>query len=239
MMEKPKLHILCPCYNPTSEDIKHHEQEVVKIKQKLDQAYDISFYVVDDGSNEALPQNHLETILSKTNGGKGSAIKYGINSIKDIDSLIYTDYDFPYTTESLLAVATQLGRSKQAQLIISRRSKAYFNKQPIQRRIISSLIKGINKNILGLKNIDTQAGLKGIKGQEVADLLLSIGHNGFLFEIEFIQKAEKRGIAISSVDVVLREDVKIVNVSLATIGKNIISMASLIRAKIFPKGNDR
>ena len=60
----------------------------------------------------------------------------------------------------------------------------------------------MNKYIMRLKFPDTQAGIKGLK-RDVSDVILSGSEDGFLFEIEWIHKAERLNVNIETIPVTL------------------------------------
>ncbi|MCB0646548.1 MAG: glycosyltransferase family 2 protein [Saprospiraceae bacterium] len=230
-----RLVILTPGYNPTEEERLEYDRIASEIKLRLSHFLDTSFIIIDDGSAVKITSEHATVIHLAQNAGKGAAIKSGVKMIKEADYVLYTDFDFPYTIESLISVVHAISDEKLSpDLVISQRSGQYFSKQPFQRRLISALIKGLNKYFLGLKHYDTQAGLKAMKKGKASEILGMVATNGFLFEIEFISKAEKNGLVIVGVPVELREDVEIIPVSWKTIRKNAVAMFKLLVAKISP-----
>ena len=232
---RKRLVILTPAYNPSQDEILAYDKIADEIKSRVHDFFNTTFVIIDDGSNVPFTSNIARLIHLPKNVGKGAAIKHAINLIQEFDFVIYTDYDFPYTIESLIEVASALlNTNRNVDLVISKRSSQYFSKQPAQRRVISAFIKGLNKYFLGLKHYDTQAGLKALKKGKATEILSRVATNGYLFEIEFISKAEKEELFILSVPVVLREDVEIVTVSWKTIRHNATAMLKLLLARIFP-----
>lgn len=232
---KKRLVILTPAYNPTNDEVRDYDRIASEIQLRLSYFLDTSFIIIDDGSAVKITSEIATVTHLAKNGGKGAAIKTGIKMVQESDYVLYTDFDFPYTIESLMNVVHAISDEKSApDLVISQRSAQYFSRQPFQRRLISALIKGLNRYFLRLKHYDTQAGLKALKKGKASEILGMVATNGFLFEIEFISKAEKNDLVIVGVPVELREDVKIIPVSWKTIRKNAIAMLKLLVAKISP-----
>ena len=222
--QKTKLSIITPAFNPSQIEVDMYCTCIKQIRATIGQLYDLSFIVVDDGStNEiVLPKAFVENITvirHETNRGKGEAVKTGIKNIQITDIVVYTDFDFPYILENLYDMVS-LVEHKKAEIVVAKRSKFYFSKLPIQRKIISKLLLFVNRYLMGIQHYDTQGGLKAVHVKQVG-YLLSTKSTGFLFEIEFIYGAQKAGVNIVDYEVALREDVLIPSISWESIIKNI------------------
>jgi hypothetical protein len=98
---------------------------------------------------------------------------------------------------------------------------------PIERRIISFLLKKINYLITGFKIKDTQAGLKGLDN-EARKVLESTRTNSFIFELEFLKKSIKQGLSYKTINISCRPGIIFTNISFRIIWKELISFLKIL-----------
>jgi glycosyltransferase involved in cell wall biosynthesis len=196
MVKKNKIAFINSCYNP-SKDWETAYIDRAKEYESLLPDMDCHFVLVNDGSTTNLfdaiqtIKNHLpkfEFVEYEINKGKGFALRKGLEQI-EADYYCYTDVDFPYTGSSMKTMVERIIHDE-VDVVLGKRSKAYFNKIPLQRKYISLLLINFNKYLLRLPFPDTQCGIKVIN-QKAKQTFLSVKTNGFLFEVEFVQKAVK------------------------------------------------
>ena len=152
---------------------------------------------------ELAPQslNYLNTSLNR---GKGHALRQAAK-VATGDIQVFTDIDFPYSTESFLAIIKALQHG--ADIAAGVRELSYYEHVPAARKIISRLFRKVLKTALRLHLTDTQAGLKGFNtiGKQ---LFNETTIDRFLFDLEFIFLASNaRGIQLVPVKVNLRPEV--------------------------------
>lgn len=164
-------------------------------------------------------------IRYEDNRGKGYAIRYGLVEL-EASYVIYTDIDFPYQYENLERMARSIVKDK-SDVIMGKRSPGYFKHIPIQRTIISKVLIFLNRYILRLKYPDTQCGLKAINSKAI-DIFKTTKQNGFLFEIEFVKKAQK-SLQINTLPVKLHTQTTLKNVSLQTLIKQLKDYKKLLK----------
>lgn len=215
-MEKVKsIDIILPCYNP------YHgwEQTMIEQHSKLENLmHDCEFrlIVVNDGSKRGFTKDaigRLKAVLPKTiivdnknNQGKGGAVRDGLK-YSDSELILYTDYDFPYQTESICKVVECLKEG--FDIVIARRNRTYYSQLSTRRKLASHASRFLNFMLLGLTYTDTQGGLKGFNRKGKA-FLASTQINQFLFDTEFIYKASlDESTLIKEVPVDLRSEVKL------------------------------
>jgi hypothetical protein len=157
--------------------------------------------------------------------GKGYAIRYGISK-SDADFYIYTDIDFPFGCRIILQTY-ELLKSSKTDIVIGTRDISYFRMLPIERRIISFLLKKINYLITGFKIKDTQAGLKGLDN-EARKVLESTRTNSFIFELEFLKKSIKQGLSYKTINISCRPGIIFTNISFRIIWKELISFLKIL-----------
>jgi glycosyltransferase involved in cell wall biosynthesis len=185
------LDIILPAYNP----LPGWEEIVIGRFQSLEKALPdtkIGLIIVNDGSQrleEKTSVQHisefipgLQWITYADNRGKGFALREGVR-ISAADYILYTDIDWPYTQESMVAVFNALKNENEA--VIGVRDEEYYTHLPPARSRISKLLRRINAGLLRLKVADTQAGLKGFS-KGVKEIFLSTTINRYLFDLEFI-----------------------------------------------------
>jgi len=208
------LDLVLPCYNP----IPGWEDTIIqsyKILKDRIQGTDISFYIVNDGSSRAIGDVQLAKLKSAipsfhylaypVNKGKGYALRYGVKETRN-EICIYTDIDFPFTEESLLSVYFSLCK-EEADIVVGNRDKAYYEKVPRVRIIISKILRFFIRFFLGMKISDTQCGLKGFneKGKQ---LFLRTTIDRYLFDLEFVHLASNtKNIRIIPMPVKLKDGV--------------------------------
>ena len=202
MNSKPLLHLIVPCYNPDP----GWEQIVVEkfeaFKTQLPDA-EIKLTIVNDGSILGVDENNisylktnipgLQWLSYQANKGKGYALRHGVKASEG-NYYIYTDIDFPYTTDSMVEIFKRLLEG--ADVVVGIRENEYYDKVPAKRVVISKFVKKLIKYLLNTDITDTQCGLKGFnkKGRNV---FLTTTINRFLFDMEFVKYASKtKGLII-------------------------------------------
>lgn len=205
--------LVLPCYNPPA----GWEQIICSAYRAFcgriqDQ---VEMLVVFDGlsspvTKEAitfLEQNiqHLKLIRYEQNMGKGYAIRQGVAQATG-DLVIYTDIDFPYTTDSLYRVYDELKKGE-IDVAIGVKDDAYYAHVPFLRRIISRFLRFLIRMFLSMPITDTQCGLKGFN-RSVAPLFLKTTINRYLFDLEFVRNSFKsKKYRVKAIPVTLNENV--------------------------------
>ena len=209
------LSIVLPCYNPKPDWHLQVAQQYKRIKNFLKPGTEIEIIVVNDGSS--IPINasakkflakrcpYFQFISYVGNMGKGYAVRKGVEAARS-PYIIYTDIDFPYTTEDICEVYDVLQKGV-AELVMGTREAAYNKKLSLIRKLASSSCNYLTKKMLNLPYKDTQSGLKGINTL-AKELLLKTTINRFLFDTEFIWMASLySNIRIKALPVSLRQGV--------------------------------
>lgn len=148
---------------------------------------------------------NLKLIRYDENKGKGYAIRQGVAAATG-DLIIYTDVDFPYTPESMLAVYSGL-KNDEYDVGLGVKNDSYYARVPFLRRIISRFLRMMIRLFLSMPVTDTQCGLKGFR-KNVAPLFLQTTINRYLFDLEFIRNCYKgKKFRVKAIPVVLNENV--------------------------------
>lgn len=231
-MSRDKLNIIIPLYNPQAGWENIFVDSLLEMEKELKET-DYTVILVNDGSPGKI--SNLEEIIDRFKGleyfsypvnmGKGYAIRYGISK-SDADFYIYTDIDFPFGCRIILQTY-ELLKSSKTDIVIGTRDISYFGMLPIERRIISFLLKKINYLITGFKIKDTQTGLKGLDN-EARKVLESTRTNSFIFELEFLKKSIKQGLSYKTINVSCRPGIIFTNISFRIICKELISFLKIL-----------
>ncbi|MFT5970621.1 MAG: glycosyltransferase involved in cell wall biosynthesis [Flavobacteriales bacterium] len=196
--------------------------------------YEVLLTLVNDGSTESIPNEVLEGlheqipslqyITYKSNKGKGHAIRMGVKKSRG-DKLIYTDFDFPYTQQSVLDVIHRLDTSD---VIIGVRSEAYYDALPDKRKRLSLRLQKLNKLLTGLPITDTQAGLKGFN-RKGKPLFLRTKIHRFLFDLEFVDLAfNEARVKVSTQDIELKPNIEFTKFNKSVLLKEMKNLALLL-----------
>ena len=202
MNSKPVLSLIVPCYNPDPGWEKIVIEKFEAFKTQLPDS-ELKLTIVNDGSISGIDENNIKYLREnipamqwlsyQENKGKGYALRQGVKSSEG-DYYLYTDIDFPYTTESIIDVYKDLVQG--ADIVVGIREDEYYYKVPAKRVVISKFVKKLIKYLLNTAITDTQCGLKGFnqKGREV---FLKTTINRFLFDMEFVKYASQtKGLVI-------------------------------------------
>jgi len=165
--------------------------------------------VVDDGSSDDTAAEALRTnvpspirkvVLSlERNSGKGAAVRRGILESRG-KVVLYADSGTCVPYANALPVIKKIAAGDLDLALASRRLKGTVIRRdrPLRRRIISRLFHRSAVVIAGLPRwiTDSQCGFKVYQGKAARELFAGLATPGFLFELEIILKALRRGLRI-------------------------------------------
>ena len=202
-MEKIELSLIIPVYNYQAK-ITSSLDLLVNFLTNL--YVEVELIIVNDGSDDntrVIIEDYLKSIkinaklinLEK-NLGKGAAVMSGFNNSVG-KFKIFTDCDLAYPVSEVKKIYEAL--TKGADIAIANRRMPdsicelntqlipMVNKREKSGRLLNKIIRFLNLT----KVTDTQAGLKGFS-KEILNKLGSIDSKGFGFDIELLNKAEKK-----------------------------------------------
>jgi dolichyl-phosphate beta-glucosyltransferase len=165
--------------------------------------------VVDDGSADGtadearravMPPLIRRSVLSlDRHSGKGAAVRRGILESRG-EIVLYADSGTCIPYANALTVIERIAAGELDMALASRRLKETIirRNRPLRRRIISHLFHRAALLIIGLPRwiTDSQCGFKVYRGDLARDLFAGLVTPGFLFEIEIILKALRRGLRL-------------------------------------------
>jgi len=212
-MTAKTLDIIVPCFNPPLGWEKELCDNFNALQKKLN-SVELTLILINDGSIKNINETSLvllknqiskfDYIEYKENKGKGFALRKGVKASK-ANSIIFTDIDFPYELDSMLAVFNEL--QNKTDVVLGHRNSKYYSKTPLFRMLISKTFRYLLKVFLRLRATDTQCGLKGFnsKGKEE---FLQTSIDRFLFDLEFVKRcSQRKDLVIKPVSVTLKENV--------------------------------
>ena len=213
-MTPPQLAIIIPVYNPPKGWAGHLLEQVNEFL-KLTTESNTQLVVVNDGSVNPHFKDEINTIIQtytnalvveyEKNSGKGFALRKGVAATV-APYYIVTDVDFPYTTESILAVYKEL-KTGNCDIAAGNRNKDYYNRIQGFRKNLSLLLRYFISKRLKLMTDDTQCGLKGFN-EAGKQLFIQTKINRYLYDLEFMVKAgNSKTIRLKSVPVILRSGI--------------------------------
>lgn len=205
--QKPDLSIVIPCYNSTA-SLKQELPAFIAFLNKANLVFEL--ILVDDGSKDNQQMQDValryscQLYLLPTNQGKGAALKLGFSKATGAVQ-IFTDSDFPFSPEAIIAVNGLLS-SGQADLVIGDRthpSSNYYLEISRLRKVGSLLISGISKKYLKTEITDIQCGLKGFTAAAAAAIFPQTIAHRFAIDFEVLYLASRMKYRIRKIPVQL------------------------------------
>lgn len=228
-----RLHVIVPCYNPPEgweQALASRFADFQKIA--ADVAGETGLIVVSDGSVRNASEANFERLRALAPGarvvsyaenrGKGHALRQGV-AASDADWVLVTDFDFPYTLDSMKRVVAAL--REHGGIAAGNRDTAYYAHVPAFRRHLSKSLRWLLRNVLRQPIDDSQCGLKAFD-RAGRDIFLQTTIDRFLFDLEFLMLANGH-VPVTPVPVELRPGVVFSHVGakvLATEGGNFLRL---------------
>jgi glycosyltransferase involved in cell wall biosynthesis len=207
------LKLIIPCYNPISEQWHENIVEQYERFREAVPEVKVSLVIVNDGASRGINESHfdffknqntdIQVVTYKENRGKGFALRQGIAQAEG-DYYLFTDIDFPYELESMVAVTRAL-MTKNG-IAAGFRNQNYYKKVPLFRKVLSKAFRTFI-SLIGIPVQDTQCGLKGFDNAAKI-IFLKTTIDRYLFDFEFLYlAAQQKNIPIYHVDVKLKDGV--------------------------------
>ncbi len=237
----PPSHVdlVLPCYNPPAGWASNLVAAVTRLRALVpDVAWRV--LVVNDGSprgvtdadvallRQSLPA--FEYVAYPENRGKGYALRQGVGRTT-APLVLFTDIDFPYEETSMAALLAVL-RNDEADVATGARDEVYYASVPRRRVLISKMLRGATRYLLGLAVSDTQAGLKGFNARG-REMFLQTTIDRYLFDLEFIFLASRgaAGLRVRPVPVRLKPGVVFSDMNAQILITEARSFARLLTAR--------
>lgn len=189
--------VLIPAYKP--------DEALVRLVEEL-HSESFGCLVVDDGSGEeyadvfAKIEDKAKIIHAPVNGGKGSALKLGMNNLlecfPECTHFITADSDGQHKVKDIIKVRDALAEG--AVMVLSERD--FKGKIPRRSMIGNILSRWVYCILTGHYLSDNQSGLRGFKVSEIEWLTLVSGDK-YDYEINMLYYADCQHIPIDLIDV--------------------------------------
>ena len=227
-----RIDLIIPVFNPPENWISGIRENVLEL-EKLTQCTIHATIVCDGGlafinttELDALETtlNNCRVIKYDQNAGKGHAIREGLKAVSG-NTVMYTDVDFPYTSDSFLRIYESLQSG--ADVAAGTRSDAYYKHVPWLRRIVSKFLRRLIRIIVRIPISDTQCGLKGFNAKG-AEVFAKTEIDRFLFDLEFIKLCAKKKLSIAPVSVQLKPGIVFSKTRLAILIRESINFLKIM-----------
>lgn len=165
--------------------------------------------VVDDGSTDKTAETARDVAVPSTvgrnvirldkNRGKGFAVKAGIMASRG-DIVLFADSGTCVPYSNALPPIERIRKGELDIAMASRRLKetVIHRNRSLKRRVLSSFFRFVARIVTGVPDrfSDTQCGFKIYRGELARELFAECRTTGFLFELEILLRALKRGYRI-------------------------------------------
>lgn len=220
----PLLDLILPAYKPCIGWHKYALRRLHELHMARPE-WEVRLIVVSDGS----PCGHEPEVLAAfaegmqgrfthihylDNRGKGYALRQAV-AASSADYILYTDWDFPFTTESYLSALDSL-KDGAAVVLPVRKISEYRRHLNLRRRFFSLGSHLINCLLLGLPSKDTQGGIKAFD-QRGRAVFLQTSIDRFLFDTEFIVLATRAQIDLRQTSCHVRPEIVMSSMSWSTL----------------------
>jgi len=212
----PLTSLILPAFNPGA-GLETTLARLAEFRVAAAEAWEI--ILVNDGSTDgsasrmeqwARTQGPAVRVLHfEHNHGKGHAVKAGLLAARG-QFRLFTDIDLAYEFSDIRRVAQTLWSGKPvaiadrslsgSRLVIPAPLVGYAALRHLQ----STLFHHFTRFLLQLPMGDTQAGLKGLRADVVADVVPYLECKGFAFDCELLAACARRGWPVASVPVTVR-----------------------------------
>ncbi|MCQ2418781.1 MAG: glycosyltransferase family 2 protein [Clostridia bacterium] len=189
--------ILIPAYMP--------DETLVGLARELREKQ-FHILIVNDGSGEAYApifervSEYAEVIGYEKNCGKGYALKYGMQHIRneheDFRYFVTADADGQHAIKDILRVSEKIHET--GGIVLG--SRAFTGKIPLKSRMGNDLSRFTYAIASSLYLQDNQTGLRGFE-VSYCDWLCSIGGDHYDYEINMLMHAGKRNIPIHEIPI--------------------------------------
>lgn len=200
------LSVIIPTYNAKA---RAHKTVTTLHERLAGTGLSVEILLVDDGSrpSERPDQSQLpaeaHVVQLDHNRGKGYAVRAGLLASNGARR-IFTDVDLPYGTDAIIACYEALGHG--ADVVFGDRTlpeSTKLSRERKRRRVSSAVFRVAVSVIAGLRQSDTQCGIKGIRGGVAEAILPLLQTDGFAFDVEVFRCAEDNGLTVRPMPVVL------------------------------------
>jgi glycosyltransferase involved in cell wall biosynthesis len=213
MAHRPTNHRCClviPTYNAA----KFIAQSVIRLKLFTEDHPDWKVLFVTDGCSDNTVEVLKELISQESdslfvysydrNRGKGYALRQGLD-LANVPYLIYTDADLAYDPDEAIKLLRLMEEGADLALVNRAHPQSRFIMTPLdfpriyKRHLASRTFNWWLRQMLPIKALDTQAGLKGITQAAWKKIRRQMTTEGFFFDVEFLARAGQAGMKLAEI----------------------------------------
>lgn len=191
--------VLIPAYEPD-------EKLITLVRQLAENG--LSVLVVDDGSGKNYwhifdaVKEHATVLTQQLNGGKGSALKTGMqylwDHVPECSHVITCDADGQHAVKDVLRVRQKLHENNG--FVVSVRERQPGLSVPLRSRFGNSLSRIVYALLTNRFLPDNQSGLRGFKRQHIP-WMLKVQKNNYDYEMNVLYYAAKKGLHITTLPI--------------------------------------
>lgn len=191
--------VLIPAYEP--------DEKLIDLVRELAEN-DLSVLVVDDGSGKNYwhifdaVRPYAMVLTQQLNGGKGSALKTGMQYIWDhvpeCEHFITCDADGQHAVKDVLRVRQKLHENNG--FVVSVRERQPGLSIPLRSRFGNSLSRIVYALLTNRFLPDNQSGLRGFKRQHIP-WMLKVQKNNYDYEMNVLYYVAKKGLHITTLPI--------------------------------------
>lgn len=191
--------VLIPAYEP--------DEQLIPLVRQLTEN-DLSVLVVDDGSGKDYwpifdqVRESATVLTQQINGGKGSALKTGLQYIWDhipeCEHVITCDADGQHTVKDVLRVRHTLHAGNS--FVLSVRTPQKEVKVPLRSKVGNTLSRVVYTLLTNRYLPDNQSGLRGFARDHI-DWMRQVEKNNYDYEMNVLYYAAKKGLQITTLPI--------------------------------------
>ena len=189
----------------------YNEQEIIEdtiktVRGFMDENFGSNYEVlfVNDGSRDKTQEiagrfasDNIKIVSYEPNRGKGCAVRTGMLAATG-DLIFFTDCDLAYGLDIIREGVSFLEQDKDAGILIGsrRKHKEGYASYTFTRKIMSSVFFTVLRVYGGIKQSDSQSGIKGFRREAAHKIFKLCETDGWSFDFEILLTAEKLGVKI-------------------------------------------
>jgi len=206
-MRDPLIHlsVVVPCFNDNE---RLQETIPTLIDYLKSKRYPWEIIISDDGSlvqpRIARSYEGVTVLAHQINTGKGGAVRRGMLAAGG-KYRVFIDSDIPYRLDIIDRMLFFMDEKNYDLCIGDRTLKGSRSDPPttILRYAISTILSSVSGNFLIKGFFDTQCGVKGFKGEVASTIFSRTFCESFIFDVEVLLFAVKKGFRIQTLPVVM------------------------------------
>jgi dolichyl-phosphate beta-glucosyltransferase len=234
--------LVFPAYNPGNL-IERAWREVRAFLRTAPGRWEVLF--VCDGCSDGTPAYLAEATRADTervrvlsyapNRGKGYAVRQGLMAARG-QWRLFTDVDLAYGFEDIERLAATLRAGAEvaiasrlhpgSRVVLPPSLQGYAYRRHLQSLAFSRLVR----LLLPLRQLDTQAGLKGLSARAAQVVLPHLRSYGFEFDCELLTACARFGLPVKEVPVCVRYEDTLSTTSLSSVGRMVRELWRIRRA---------